>query len=81
MFLEALPIHNDKYGHLLFLLLTFQFLNLIPMKNSLTLTEMCLNNCVYNQIDDVFVIQFEKEIIESVVEHKLNSKQNNQKAL
>lgn len=41
------------------------------MKNSLTLTEMCLNNCVYNQIDDVFVIQFEKEIIESVIKEKL----------
>ena len=44
------------------------------MKNSLTLTEMCLNNCVYNQIDDVFVIQFEKEIIESAVKSKLGSK-------
>ena len=41
------------------------------MKNSLTLTEMCLNNCVYNQIDDVFVIQFEKEIIESVIKEKM----------
>jgi hypothetical protein len=41
------------------------------MKNTLTLTELCLNHCVYNQIDDVFVIQFEKEIIESVVKGKL----------
>jgi len=41
------------------------------MKNALTLTELCLNNCVYNQIDDMFVIQFEKEIIESVVKGKL----------
>ena len=54
-----------------FSLLTFHFLNLIPMKNALTLTELCLNNCVYNQIDDVFVIQFEKEIIETVVKGKL----------
>ena len=42
------------------------------MKKSLTLTEMCLNNCVYNQIDDVFVIHFEKEIIESVVKNKVS---------
>lgn len=53
------------------LFLIFHFLNLEPMKNFLTLTEMCLNNCVYNQIDDVFVIQFEKEIIESAVKDKL----------
>jgi len=42
------------------------------MKNALTLTELCLNNCVYNQIDDVFVIQFEKEIIEMVVKNKVS---------
>jgi hypothetical protein len=30
---------------------------------------------VYNQIDDVFVIQFEKEIIESVVKNKVSLKE------
>jgi hypothetical protein len=53
-----------------FLLFTFNLIP-IPMKNALTLTELCLNNCVYNQIDDVFVNQFEKEIIEMVVKGKL----------
>jgi len=30
---------------------------------------------VYNQIDDVFVIQFEKEIIETVVKNKVSSEE------
>jgi len=57
-----------------FLTFDYSLLNLIPMKNVLTLTELCLNNCVYNRIDDVFVIQFEKDIIESVVKGKLEEK-------